>query len=53
MEKVLVVVGASLGGGVGWWIGEAGGMMTAFLLSVVGTAAGVYGARRFVRDYLE
>ena len=51
-SKVLSLVGATLGGAVGWWLGSLVGMMTAFLFSVVGTGFGVYGARRFAAQYL-
>lgn len=52
MEKLLVSVGGSIGGSVGWWAGDGLGTMTAFMLCIVGTAAGVYAARRIVREYL-
>jgi len=42
-------LGASIGGVVGWWLGAFGGTMAAFFLSVVGTAVGVYLARRWAR----
>lgn len=37
---------------VGWWIGERSGMLTAFLLSSLGSAVGVYVGWRIHRDYL-
>ena len=46
MSKLLAFVGATIGGALGWWLGARVGMMTAFFLSVVGTAAGVYVGRR-------
>ncbi len=52
MAKLLSFVGATLGGALGWWLGERWGMMTAFFLSVLGTAAGVYLARRWFADYI-
>lgn len=45
-------IGASIGGALGWWLGAFVGTMTAFFLSVVGTALGVYFARRWARPYL-
>ena len=51
MEKVFVVIGTMAGGYLGWWAGMRVGLMTAFILSIVGTAAGLYLARRIVRDY--
>jgi membrane protein YqaA with SNARE-associated domain len=52
MGKVVTFIGATLGGAVGWWLGEGVGVMTAFLLSVLGTAAGIYAARRWLSEYL-
>lgn len=52
MTRLLSFIGATLGGSLGWWLGERWGMMTAFLLGVVGTAAGVYLARRWFADYI-
>ncbi len=52
MLKLAMFVGASIGGALGWWLGAFIGTMTAFFLSVVGTAAGVYFARRLTRPYL-
>jgi hypothetical protein len=46
VSKTFALIGASLGGAVGWWLGAHGGMMTAFLVSIVGTALGVYVGRR-------
>ena len=54
MSKVLAFVGASIGGWFGWWLGGVlVGMTTAFVLSIVGTAGGVYVGRRIARQYLE
>jgi hypothetical protein len=50
MEKIIVFVGTSVGGALGWWIGARVGMMTGFFLSVVGTGAGMYFARRWARS---
>ena len=52
MTKVVVFMGATLGGAVGWWFGVRFGVMTAFIVSIIGTAAGVYGARRWLREYV-
>ena len=46
MSKLLSLIGAIIGGTAGWWLGQRVGVMTAFCLSVVGTAAGVYVGRR-------
>ena len=46
MSKTLAVLGATVGGAIGWWLGARVGTMTAFFVSVLGTAAGVYAGRR-------
>ena len=38
--------------GVGWWLGDYVGLMTAYVLSGVGSLAGVYVGWRINRDYL-
>jgi len=52
MNKLLVVIGTSIGGSVGWWLGSLVGFMTAFMLSVVGTGVSLYFMRRLVAAYL-
>jgi hypothetical protein len=51
MSKILALIGATLGGWLGWWFGAHVGIMTAFLVSVVGTGAGLYGGRQLA-DWL-
>jgi len=51
MNKLLIFIGMILGSWIGWWIGKHGGIMTAFLLSSVGSLAGVYLGWRIWRDY--
>ena len=51
MNKWLAFTGATIGGYVGWWLGASVGTMSAFLVSMVGTAAGVYAGRRIARHY--
>jgi hypothetical protein len=52
MEKVLVFVGVTIGSYIGWIIGARVSFFFAFVLSIVGTAIGLYAARRFVRENL-
>lgn len=52
MGKIVTLVGTTLGGAVGWWIGARAGVMTGFVCSVVGTGVGLYAARRFASEYL-
>jgi uncharacterized membrane protein YeaQ/YmgE (transglycosylase-associated protein family) len=51
MKFLLLITGSSLGGWGGWFLGKPMGTMTAFLLSVIGTAVGIYAARWFIREY--
>ncbi|HVH66416.1 MAG TPA: hypothetical protein VM716_00965 [Gemmatimonadales bacterium] len=46
MSKLLTLVGASVGGAIGWWLGARIGVMTAFFVSMVGTGVGIYAGRR-------
>jgi putative lipase involved disintegration of autophagic bodies len=52
LTKILWLTGATAGGAIGWWLGAKVGLMTAVVLSALGTALGVYYARRFVRENL-
>ena len=51
--KFCIFVGVNVGGAIGWWLGEMNGIMTAFLLSGVGSIAGVYAGWKFAKSYLE
>ncbi len=42
MRKVLTFVGSIVGGSVGWWLGDRVGFFSAFVVSMLGTAAGIY-----------
>jgi hypothetical protein len=39
----------TIGSGIGWWLGEYVGIMTALLVSSVGGIAGIYGGFRLAR----
>jgi hypothetical protein len=51
VTTIIVIVASTLFGSVGWWVGSLVGVMTAFVLSVVGTAVGVYLGRRVAREW--
>jgi len=51
LNKLLLIIGATIGGAFGWWIGSFIGIMTAYTASVIFTAAGIYAARLFVMHY--
>ena len=50
MSKLLAFVGATIGGYAGWALGAPVGIMTAFVVSVVGTGIGIYAGRRLSRQ---
>ena len=52
MSKMFALIGATVGGACGWWLGAHVGLMTAFVCGMVGTAAGTYGGRRAAARYL-
>jgi len=53
VKKLIVLLASTIGGGVGWWLGAFAGMMTAFMVSIIGTALGVYVARRLIAEHLD
>ena len=53
MKWIFTLAGCTLGGWLGWRLGIHVGLMTGYLLSVVGSGAGWYAGSLFVRAYLE
>jgi hypothetical protein len=53
METVVGLVGATVVGAGGWWLGAHVGVMTAFMLNMVGTGIGLYAGRKVARHYLD
>jgi hypothetical protein len=49
--RLLGFVGAMAGSALGWWAGEKVGIMTAVILSAIGTGVGIYAGRRLARHY--
>ena len=52
MQRLLNLVGMSIGGWIGWAIGARVSFFTAFILGVVGTGVGLYFTQRFASRYL-
>jgi len=52
MNKLCIFIGMTVLGWIGWWIGDKIGFMTGFVLSGIGSVAGVYVGWRINRDYL-
>jgi hypothetical protein len=51
MARLLWLLGATIGGAIGWWLGAFAGTLTAVILSAIGTGAGIYLARRLATEY--
>jgi hypothetical protein len=52
MTKLMGFLGATIGGYAGWALGARFGVMTAFMVSMVGTGLGIYVGRRVANDML-
>ena len=50
MSNLFAFLGANILGGVGWWLGSYVGFTTAFMVSIFGTAIGVYLGRRLADE---
>ena len=52
MNKLCIFIGMTVLGWLGWWLGARFGFMTGFVLSGIGSMAGVYVGWRINHDYL-
>ncbi len=54
MIRLLMFIGMTVGGYVGWWAGDAigFGLMGTFLVSTLGSLAGIYVVWKVMTDYL-
>lgn len=50
MRGMFLMMAASIGGGIGWWLGFMIDPMVAVVLASIGTGLGVYLWRRLERD---
>ncbi|MGH8278907.1 MAG: hypothetical protein ACRETQ_05010 [Gammaproteobacteria bacterium] len=53
MKRLLVLLGVIILGGAGWSLGKHAGLVTAWLLSGVGSIIGAYIGWRISRAYLD
>jgi hypothetical protein len=53
MHKLLYLLAIMVGGWIGWFAGAWAGLFVGFMTSAIGSAAGLYLAKRFEREYLE
>lgn len=51
LTKMIVFITTTLFGSIGWWLGMRVGMVTAFMLSIVGTGLGIYAGKRLADNY--
>ncbi len=52
MKGFLNLIGMSVGGWLGWWLGAQISLFTAFMVSMVGTGIGLYYTQRMVKRLL-
>jgi hypothetical protein len=53
METLMGLVGATVVGAGGWWLGAHVGFMTGFMLNMIGSGVGLYAGRMAARRYLD
>ena len=55
MNKLCIFIGTTIGGYLGWWLGVTLGwdFFTNFMLSGVGSLAGVYVSTKLARKFLD
>jgi hypothetical protein len=53
MKKILSFCGMFIGGWVGWALGMRIGLFSAFVVSMIGTGAGLYAALRVTHHFLD
>lgn len=51
MGKLFMLVGSTVGSYFGWWIGGHAGVMTAFIVSMIGAGIGLYAGKRLASNY--
>ena len=51
MQKAIALLTTTAASSAGWWLGAHAGIFTAFICSMLGFGAGIWGARRVV-DWL-
>jgi len=52
MRKILLIMITIIASWLGWWIGSYFGLMTAFILSMVGVGLGMYFGRRLIQSWM-
>jgi hypothetical protein len=52
VRKLGGLLGLTIGGAAGWWLGAYFGVFSAFVVSTVGSGVGLYYARRIIDEHL-
>jgi hypothetical protein len=50
MSRLLAMIGTAAGGGLAWELGSRVGLMTAVMLSAVGSGVGLWAGRKLARE---
>lgn len=50
MKRLLVLLWSTAGSAIGWWLGANVGVMTAFVLSMIGLGVGIWWGARMARS---
>ena len=51
LSNIMIWLGGAVGGALGGWLGDRFGIFAAYMVGLVGTAAGIYFTRRWARLY--
>ena len=46
MTKIIVMLTTTVASALGWWLGSGVGIMTSFILSMIGFGFGMWGGKR-------
>ncbi|MBI5886431.1 MAG: hypothetical protein HZB85_07600 [Deltaproteobacteria bacterium] len=52
MQKLIAWIGAIIVSSIGWWVGSQIGLMTAVILSGIGTGVGFYYGMKLAKRWL-
>jgi membrane protein YqaA with SNARE-associated domain len=53
MKGILATIGITIGGAIGWWLGDFIGLTSAIILSSIGSGAGLLAIRWLAKEYLD
>jgi hypothetical protein len=50
MKKLVALVFSTMGSALGWWLGSYAGIMTAYMMSMLGFGIGLWAGARLARE---